>query len=177
VINDTERVSACGRRKVCGICGQKLERDAWLIGGPAAAFHEHGAYLDPPMHHDCATYALRVCPYIATRYAGRIDMALAKHGKWDARMRLVIASDESDLPQQPPFFVLAKPLKVIAEKSAPKGSVLRFHPLRPWQAVEFWHHGQQITEPEARALLASSNRAEWRAEELPHWPKAEVTAP
>lgn len=169
VINDTEKVAACARRGLCGICGRKLERDAWLVGGPAAAFHKHGAYLDPAMHKACATYALQVCPYIAAPYSARIDAALAKHGKWPANLRMVQEADESDLPEQPPFFVLAKP-KRVETRDTGRGT-FRFHPTRPWLAWEFWRHGAQITEAEARALLASSHRREFHADELAYWPQ------
>jgi hypothetical protein len=167
VLNDMQRTLACGRRKVCGICGHKLERDVWLIGGPGAAFHEHGAYLDPPMHRACATYALKVCPYIGSRYTGRVDMALVKHGKWDSRMRVI--TEDHMIPEQPPFFVLAKTQR--ASMSADDGTP-RFHPVRPWQAVEFWRWGEQITEADARDRLASSEKWPWTAADLPHWQAA-----
>jgi hypothetical protein len=163
IVNDTEKTLACGRRGLCGICGRKMERDVWLIGGPGAAFHEHGAYLDPPMHRQCATYALRVCPYLGTRYTGRIDAALFKHGKWPANMRAVLA--DSMIPEQPPFFVMAKTARasMTVEDRMP-----RFRAKRPWLAVQFWQHGRQVTEPEARELLASSSK--WTSlGELVHW--------
>jgi hypothetical protein len=164
VMNDVARVLACGNRKVCGICGQKLERDVWLIGGPGAAFHEHGAFLDPPMHHACATYALLVCPYLGTRYTGRVDQALAKQGRWPANMRALI--EEGMIPEQPPFFVLARTRKarMVTEDSAP-----RFHPERPWLAVEFWVWGRRVEEAEARALLAKNPRWPWTPADLPYW--------
>jgi hypothetical protein len=167
VVNDQEKVLACGHRKVCGICGRKLERDVWLIGGPGAAFHEHGAYLDPPMHHDCAAYALRVCPYLGTRYSGRVDAALVKHGKWPAAMRVV--SDETMIPEQPPFFVLARTssARMIVDKEV--SPTPRFHPKRPWLAVEFWRHGERLDGPTARELMTNSERWPWTPAELPHW--------
>ena len=106
-MNDAAKVLACGHRKVCGICGQKLERDVWLIGGPGAAFHEHGAFLDPPMHRGCAIYALMVCPYLGARYTGRVDAMLVKQGRWDPRQR-AIEEGWHMIPEQPPFFVLAR---------------------------------------------------------------------
>lgn len=151
VLNDVEKTMACGRRKVCGICGRKLERDSWLVGGPGAAFHEHGAFLDPPMHHACGRYALRVCPYIATRYTGRVDHALLKQGKWDARMRTV--EEDHMLPEQPPFFVFAKTANAPMRWDVETGQPPRFHPKRPWLAVEFWRHGVQLAAAEARQLL------------------------
>ena len=168
VMNDVERTGACGRRKVCGICGQKLERDVWLIGGPGAAFHADGAYLDPPMHRLCATYALRVCPYIGSRYSKRVDTALASQGRWDPRMRTVV--EDGMLPEQPPFFVLARTkaaAMIVDERGSP-----RFHPRRPWLAVEFWKLGVEISDAEARELLTASDRWPWVPGDLPFWPEA-----
>ena len=163
-INDSERVAACGRNKLCGICGRKLERDVWLIGGPGAAFHEHGAYLDPPMHGDCARYALQVCPYLGTRYSGRIDMALAKHGRWPAALGVI--AEEHMIPEQPPFFVLAR---TAAAKMDQDRTAARFHPRRPWLAVEFWRHGAAIGGPEARERLAAADKWPWTPGDLPYW--------
>lgn len=172
VMNDTEKTLACGRRKVCGICGRKLERDVWLIGGPGAAFHEDGAYIDPPMHHQCATYALRVCPYIGARYTGRIDQALVKHGRWPRGMRVM--TEESMLPEQPPFFVLARTSACTLRWRVEVNEAPRFHPRRPWLAVELWRYGQPITEPEARALLAASPWP-WTPADLAWWPATGAT--
>jgi hypothetical protein len=166
VINDSEVVSKAARQKLCGVCGQKLERDIWLVGGPGGAFHEAGAFIDGPMHKACATYALRVCPYIAGRYSKRVDEALAKHGKWPARMKMI--ADESMIPEQPPFFVLARTRRVSFERKP--GGTHRFHAERPWTEVEFWHAGQRISDDDARARLAASDKWEWTPKELVYWP-------
>ena len=169
VMNAAEKTLACGRRGLCGICGKKLERDVWLIGGPGAAFHEHGVYLDPPMHRQCATYALQVCPYIGSRYTGRVDQALLKHGKWDARQRVV--TEDLMLPEQPPFFVMARTSKATLRWDVEHGEAPRFHPKRPWLAVEFWRHGRQISDADARQLLTDCERWPWTPADLIHWPQ------
>jgi hypothetical protein len=118
------------------------------------------------MHRDCARYALRVCPYIATRYTKRIDTALASQGRWHPAMRAVV--EDGMLPEQPPFFVLSRTASasmVIDDRGAP-----RFHPRRPWLAVEFWKQGQEIGDAEARALLTGSERWPWVPGDLPFWP-------
>jgi hypothetical protein len=166
-INDVGRVIICGRRKVCGICGQKLERDTWLIGGPGAAFHEHGAYLDPPMHKACATYALQVCPYLGARYTGRIDAALAKTGVWEPDRRIL--AEEHMIPEQPPFFVLAR--TAAAPLELRDNQTPYFHPVRPWLTVELWHDGLQIDDATARERLAANDKWPWTPKELPFWPQ------
>jgi hypothetical protein len=172
VMNDQEKVGACVRRKLCGICGQKLERDVWLVGGPGAAFHENGVFLDPAMHKACAVYALRVCPYIAGRYTGRVEAAFLKHGKWDPRMGVVF--DESMIPEQPPFFVLGRTRR--AGFLASEAGTFRVVPVRPWLEVEFWHHGRRLDEAEARERLAASEPWKWTPDDLLFWPKPEVVA-
>jgi len=169
VMNDHQKVAACARRKVCGICGWKLERDVWLVGGPGAAFHEHGAYLDPPMHKACALYALQVCPYIATRYTKRVDTALASQGRWHPAMKVL--TEDGMLPEQPPFFVLAKTAHAPMRTRIDLGEAPRFHPKRPWLAVEFWRQGQQIGDAEARALITASEKWPWVPGDLPFWPE------
>ena len=47
-INDERKVEACRQHDLCAICGQKLLRGRWFVGGPASAFHEHGCYIDTP---------------------------------------------------------------------------------------------------------------------------------
>jgi hypothetical protein len=170
VINDSSKTILCGHRKVCGICGQKLERDVWLIGGPGAAFHEHGAYLDPPMHHECAVYALQVCPYLGARYTTRIDMALAKHGRWPKALQVI--AEEHMIPEQPPFFVLGH---VRQWRMTMEGKAPRFHPLRPWLQVEFWILGAQINEAEAKARLERAEKWPWTPADLMHWTAPTLT--
>ena len=59
---------------LCAMCGAKLKASRWLVGGPKSAFYLQGAYFDPPMHDECAHYALQVCPYLAApTYSKRIE--------------------------------------------------------------------------------------------------------
>lgn len=51
--------------RLCAICGKRLEAKKYLIGGPKCA--EYLAFFDPPMHRECALYALRVCPFLGCR--------------------------------------------------------------------------------------------------------------
>lgn len=60
---DITRVHRCMEHELCGICGQKI--DGWFafIGGELAL--SNSLFIDPAMHHECAYYAARVCPYLA----------------------------------------------------------------------------------------------------------------
>lgn len=54
---------ACATRRLCGVCGEKL--DYWIVflGGPQAAVAL--TYTDPPMHEACAEASTVLCPHIA----------------------------------------------------------------------------------------------------------------
>ena len=73
-INDESKRQRCLKENLCAICGQPLHRGRWYVGGSLGAFHEHGRYVDPPLHRECTEYGLQVCPYLAApKYTGRLD--------------------------------------------------------------------------------------------------------
>ena len=49
--------------RFCGICGDALGRHMAFVGGPKSVARR--VFKDLPMHHDCASYALRACPFLA----------------------------------------------------------------------------------------------------------------
>lgn len=68
-VTAVEKLVACGREGLCGICGGSLRNErqtAWLpmcfIGGSYSFLS--GMYADPAMHRECADYATKVCPYM-----------------------------------------------------------------------------------------------------------------
>jgi len=61
---DGQKIVRCIQDHLCGLCGTTLFQPIAFIGGPLAA--EQNLFLDPPMHPDCAEYAMKVCPHIAT---------------------------------------------------------------------------------------------------------------
>src|SRR4051794_25051986 len=63
-INDEEKNVQCFEKKLCHICGQKLNGEFWFIGGQLSAFHPRGAFVDGAVHKECGLYALQVCPYM-----------------------------------------------------------------------------------------------------------------
>src|SRR5262245_45233713 len=74
VVNDEAERQRVIAHALCSICGERMSRVRWFVGGPQSAFHEHGAYIDPPMHKDCAHFALQCCPYLAMpSYRGFAD--------------------------------------------------------------------------------------------------------
>jgi len=60
---DEDRVGHVLQERLCGICAQPHEN---LVAGIATTEEvESGIFRDPPMHVECAEYALRVCPFLA----------------------------------------------------------------------------------------------------------------
>lgn len=60
---DHARVAESMERKLCGLCGEPLTYYIAFIGGPMSV--EHRLYSDPPMHVECAEYAMKTCPFLA----------------------------------------------------------------------------------------------------------------
>jgi hypothetical protein len=136
-VNDSRFVKRCLFHNRCGICGNKLGEVVYFVGGPGSAFHPNGAYVDPPMHKECATYALQVCPFLAYRpYAG----AKATYVVESTEDPRIVVEDPTMLKGKPEVFVL-------------KGT-LGFVNMQDWQrprlvptsdeGVEFWKDGVQL---------------------------------
>jgi hypothetical protein len=134
-INDDERRRFVLGTDRCGICNHPLSRGRWYVGGPASAFHPRGAYVDPPMHHECAAYALQVCPYLAAPHYGRlIDGATLDPTKAPGPIVLDAAVDNS----RSDFFVAAMAL---GHTITSEGYII---PKKPFRRIEFWKDGQRL---------------------------------
>lgn len=164
-INDAEKATAVICEHRCALCGKPLGDNVWFIGGPAAAFHPSGGYIDPPAHRDCATFALKVCPFLAVSYGRRID---AKTVDPTALPAAVIIADNNMPSGQPAVFVLARTSRYSVASAGDTGGIILV-PKRPWRAVEFWRRGEQITPEQARLLTKDDPRAPAPLEDLTLW--------
>jgi hypothetical protein len=61
---DDMRVVQCLNGRRCALCGSLMGRHIHFIGGPACVANR--LFHDPPMHRDCAVFALSTCPHMAT---------------------------------------------------------------------------------------------------------------
>ncbi len=61
-VTDQDRRMECLQGKLCGICGQTLGKIMYFIGGPASV--QSRFFTDPPMHQQCARFAIAVCPFL-----------------------------------------------------------------------------------------------------------------
>ena len=149
--NDHEVALRHARRKLCPICGARLTKELWFVGGPLSAFHPLGAYFDSAMHHECMTYAMQVCPYMALpNYRSTID-AQMPHLQERIGGKLVL--DSTMIPGRPPCFVAVMAYGQ-SFRDAEIPPLVNKIPLRPYHAVEFWKDGARLTYEAGRELLA-----------------------
>jgi hypothetical protein len=139
-VNDEMKRIQCLEKDLCPICKGPLLRGRWFFGGPASAFHPDGAYMDPPLHHECMTYAAQVCPYLANpSYLKRIDAKTIDPDKIGGNRVFI---DPTQIPTRPSFFV-----GVMAIGQTISNGYVK--PKRPYRALEIWRNGNRITEKDA----------------------------
>ena len=153
-INDTRLTKRVLRDDLCSICGTQLFRGRWYAGGPACAFHRHGAYIDTPMHAECMRYAMQVCPYLALpNYGKRIDEHLlaAREEKLKERAGLAVVKDPTMNADRPPLFVAVMATGHTTNIDS-TGALHYLHPHRPYKAVEFWRDGARLDHDEGMRI-------------------------
>lgn len=137
-INEEAKRQLIIAKDLCPICGEKLLRGRWFVGGPQSAFHPSGVYIDPPMHGECARYALQVCPYLAApSFTKRIDDKTLSEK--DAGTMMLV--DPTVIPERPDYFVA---VMATAVHKIGDNQVRYLKPVRPYSNVEFWKDGKQI---------------------------------
>ena len=152
-INHEARRGRAMRDDLCPMCGKPLWRGRWFVGGPMAAFHPLGAYADPPMHAECARYALAVCPYLAApHYGRRIDDKTLKGGH---AAPLLADWTMVGIGRRPEVFVCAM---ATGQKITP--GTFNIIPRRPFVRVEYWQRGRQLAQQEGEELVAA-DRLHW----------------
>lgn len=164
-VNDDRKSWQALEEMLCPICGGELEiGDLWWVGGPLSAFHPHGCYIDSPMHHECSSYALKVCPYLAApKYTKRLDgLPATKNG-----VPFDIAVDHTVMPDRPVVFVQARSYsysitwpRAVDRKLYPVSDYRlddtgRVH-IKRWVDYEVWRHGEIMNENEGIALIRSA---------------------
>jgi hypothetical protein len=129
--------------RLCPVCGKRLKPFYWFVGGARSAFDPNGAYIDLPMHTECAHYALQVCPYLAApSYAKRIDdKTLSKDNP-----KLVLL-DQTMIPDRPEVFVA-----VSTKRFTFTNGHKYVKPARPYRDIEYWAHGEKVLEPPASTM-------------------------
>lgn len=141
-VNDNVAHDKCTKYKLCPICGDPLGKELWFAGGPLSAFHPGGSYYDSPMHHECVSYAMQVCPYLALPgYVSNLAQVIPHLEK---KVPGAIMVDPTQRAERPPLFVV---VLAYGRSLLPQGSLVNLihqRPLRPYHAVEFWRYGSQL---------------------------------
>lgn len=148
-INDSSLVYDCIRNLKCAICGEELNGDYWLAGGPLSALHPMGAYIDTPLHKECGTYAMQVCPYLAVSiYSKRLDASTIN----DENFEGMVFIDPTMMAARPPFFIFCK-----TETFTVSIDSRYIHPVRPLQEVQYWKDEETISGEQAAELFKNYN--------------------
>lgn len=63
--HDEERRNECAEDELCQLCGQRLDPIVVFIGFAHA--NRTAVFGEPPMHLECAEWAIEVCPWLAGR--------------------------------------------------------------------------------------------------------------
>lgn len=146
----------------CVICGTKLLRGRWFVGGHGSAFSQRGLYIDPPTHSECVDYALRVCPYLAAPNYGKEIGDRTMKGRTAAGV--VTTVDPTVIEGRPPYFVAVMAVGQDYVKAQGQFADIRFEPdhvryvrhhVSSVRQVRVWQHGSEVTD---RAVLAEFGR-------------------
>lgn len=169
--NDERVAKLVREHALCAICGTPMctptssgvETDMWLVGGPGSCFHDGGRFFDSPMHRECATYALKVCPYLTIpQYTKRIGELMASKADLGEGRTYI---DPTVIDQRPPFFGMCRLGSYAIELRGPLAHVI---PVRPWLAVECWQDGARIDPSKAWDLILKDGK--FKPENMIWWP-------
>jgi len=161
-VNDQDKHMQALRSNLCPICGERLGKWRWFVGGIRSAFDPNGAYYDLPGHHECETFALQICPYLALPvYLGRIDVP--DPAKLPPGM---VTTNITMIPERPDVFVsvASDGLEIIGLNDNAGTPVIR--PRKPYLAYEFWLHGAEITALQALPILRKTLGEEFELPEV-----------
>lgn len=72
------KVERCWREGLCQACGQPLTSPAVLLCGPRQ--RDEGVFDEPPLHPECARYAMAACPMVAGQRSHYAAAPNVSHG-------------------------------------------------------------------------------------------------
>lgn len=136
VTHDLSRLSICYKESRCALCGMIItDRKYWVTGGPAVA--RNRLISDPPMHEECARYAIKVCPFLSNP-----DMKYrAKHDP-----DTVIDHRVSTVREETQILAMATTYTTIEYDGRPYILMGR------WRKLEHWSRGQEVPPPPGLTL-------------------------
>ena len=134
-VMDDERVGKVLRQRKCGLCGMAMRKNVFFIGGPKCV--ENGYFYDPPMHRECALYAMTTCPHLARAKGKYSPLSIPVPG---AALVIVGAMDDTKAE----WFGLMESKGYSHQRGADGMIVIKA--LMPWVTVERWRDGVVMTE-------------------------------
>ena len=130
---DMEKWGALMSARKCGICGQAMGNFVWFVGGPLC--HLNRLFTDLPMHHACAIFALRTCPYLALPRYKFIMKDVVIDG---VEMNI----NEHVTTKRPDAFGLFQSAGYQLAMLEGSPAVLLLS--KPFKTVQWWRHGEAI---------------------------------
>jgi hypothetical protein len=165
-VNDPNKVVRLTMERGCHVCGSRLGKRAWFVGGPLSAFHPAGVYNDGPVHRECMEYAMQVCPYLAGRMSA--GKRVRVHNLREPDVTLV---DRTRVGGVPPLFVaVGADAWAVAWDTKMHPT---FKPHRPYQAVQFWRDGTRLKDADGEQLCARAVTARLPEESERETPRLE----
>ncbi|MGH6988400.1 MAG: hypothetical protein ACREE3_00775, partial [Stellaceae bacterium] len=125
------------------ICGKRMHGGFWFVGGLRCFLHEHGAFFDPPMHLECAEYALQVCPFLAaSKYIRRVGTAKLAHNRMPSGAAILENQEEEEaLPERFGLgYTLSYRLTIISQFE-------KYFVVDDWRYIEWWKVGHPCDAP------------------------------
>lgn len=129
---DPEKWVRLTRIKGCGICGKPLLGRMYFVGGPSCVLNM--VFFDHPMHLECATYALQVCPFLC--------MPNAHYRKDNARRDAEVTVLKSVSTKKPEIFMLGETRGYSLIRNGDEVLLKA----KPWEKVKFWKDGEDVTD-------------------------------
>lgn len=124
---DPQKWAKAVQLRRCGMCGEPLGAHMAFVGGPLSM--RNRMFYDLPMHRDCATYALQVCPFLAA----------PKFGYSSAGQGVTVHSGV--LAERPPRFGLGI-TRSFEVMRIPRGEVVLHAGV--FESVVWWQHGSEV---------------------------------
>ncbi len=132
---DHESTMRLLKTRCCAMCGQPLGTRMAFVGGPSSIAHR--LFTDAPVHRECGTYAIKVCPFLAAP-----KFAYSRHVPSDLPEGLTAVVNEGVSTNRPEFFGLG-----ICEdfELVDYAGQIAIH-AAPWKRLEWWAYGHLISE-------------------------------
>jgi hypothetical protein len=158
-VNDHKKEQQCIEGKLCHICGQRLQKEYWFVGGQLSAFHPKGVFNDGPVHKECALFALTHCPYMVnSNYKPMGEIHTAKLAKEVVEKTDVVALyNPTQSLRRLTFFCLVKAKAFDINYQTFQFNVAVFKARMPYEQVEFYLDGERIHKARAKELLSARN--------------------